>query len=281
MSRYVLGDVQGCLRSLERLLDRIAFDAGRDHLLFLGDLVNRGPRSLEVLRFVRGLGPAASCILGNHEVHLLGVRAGVRAPEEDDAWAELEAAPDRAALLDWMAGWPLTRREEDRWFLVHAGLLPSWSLAEAEERARRAEGLLRARPAELLAPGAAGAEDPEVAGAARDLAVLTRIRGVDAAGSMAASLSGPPEAFPPDLRPWFELPHRREPGWTVLFGHWASLLVRRMEGAVSLDSGCVWGGWLSALRLEDGALFQVEADPGEVRAWMVRPGPGGPPTCRG
>jgi len=266
MATYAIGDVQGCFRSLEALLSKIAFDPGRDRLWLVGDLVNRGPRSLEVLRWAHGLRERITVVLGNHEMHLLALAARVEKADADHPLQPILTAPDAEELLAWVRGLPFTHREGNR-LLVHAGLLPAWTLEQAEELARQAEAALRGpQSREFLAMATAHGPDkppspwPELEPA---VAALTRLRVCDSRGRMRTGFPGPPEKLPAGLHPWYELPHPRPKELTVLFGHWSSLGPRGGPGFFALDSGCVWGNSLTALRLEDGRLFQVPPAPDE------------------
>jgi bis(5'-nucleosyl)-tetraphosphatase (symmetrical) len=247
-----MGDIQGCFRTLRRLLRRIAFDPAKDRLWNTGDLVNRGPGSLEVLRWARDLGDRLMTVLGNHDLHLLARAAGLVRAKPRDTLDEVLAAPDRDELLAWLRARPLLHAEEGR-VLVHAGLLPAWTVAEAETLARSVEERLRAAGGlELARPQS---REPERS----TLWVLTRLRFCTADGSPGPDFTGPPDAAPPGCRPWFDFPGRRSAEATVLFGHWAALGFYRAPGILGLDSGCVWGGELTAVRLEDGEVFQEPA----------------------
>lgn len=255
MATWVVGDVHGCWRTLEALLERLALDRGADSLWLVGDLVNRGPGSLEVLRWARerheATGERFVVTLGNHDLHLLALAEGLAASRPRDTLDAVLEAPDREELLAWLLARPLFHREAGH-VLVHAGLLPSWTLEEAEARARAAEAALRSpetRTAMLVRPAA-----PDAPETRRALDVFSRLRTCTAAEE-ACSWSGPPEGAPEGCRPWFEWPHRRGRE-TVLFGHWAALGLHRAPGAVALDSACSWGGSLTALRLEDGTTVQ-------------------------
>lgn len=255
MATYAIGDVQGCWRTLERLLERVGFDRAEDRVWFAGDLVNRGPGSLEVLRFARGLGERSQVVLGNHDLHLLAIAAGVRTRKRRDTVADVLASPDRDELLDWLRRRPLLHAEGE-WVLLHAGLLPGWTLGEARERAREAEAWLRGpRVNQALAAYARKrVKDPELVRVHETLRALTLLRCVRE-GEMVLDYSGPPGEAPAGLIPW----HRarpRDPGVTVVCGHWAAQGFVREPGLLALDSGCVWGNALTAVRLEDGAAFQ-------------------------
>ena len=261
VATYAIGDVQGCGRSLDQLLEQIRFDPVRDRLWFVGDLVNRGPGSLEVLRFVRGLGVAATVVLGNHDLHLLGRAAGVRPAETGDTLDAVLAASDREVLLDWLLHRPLIH-VEGRFVLVHAGLAAEWSVETAERLAREAEAALRTHPAptlKLLRGKAERRWRDDLNGDDRlrfILRALTRLRLCGADGGMAAGHKGPPETAPPGAIPWFDVPERASVAATVVCGHWAALGLRLREDLIALDSACVWGGCLTAVCLEDRAVFQ-------------------------
>lgn len=263
MSHYVVGDIQGCYSEFRQLLDTIAFDPARDRLWLVGDLVNRGPDSLAVLRAVKALGAAATTVLGNHDLHLLIVAAGHRRPHRRDTLDEVLTAPDRDELLDWLRGLPLIVREGRR-TMVHAGLLPTWSAAAALALAREVETALRSPGhGEFLARlyGDQPARwDDRLAGIDRLRAVVnacTRLRFCTADGTMEFSEKRGGDHAPAGFAPWFAHPSRRSAGDTVYCGHWSTLELMLAPNVVMLDSGCVWGGSLTALRLDDGRLFQV------------------------
>jgi bis(5'-nucleosyl)-tetraphosphatase (symmetrical) len=262
MATYAIGDIQGCHRTLDRLLARIRFDPAADRLWLVGDLVNRGPRSLEVLRWARSLGRRVTVVLGNHDLHLLGRAFGTRPPKRHDTLDPVLEAPDRQDLIDWLRRRPLLYREGPH-VLVHAGLLPSWTLEDAEGLAREVEASLGGSgPRRLLA--ALAARRPPVWGPELDaidrqrVAVqsFTRLRTCRDDGEVCERFTGPPEEAPEGCRPWFELRADGTAGRTVVCGHWASLGVRRQPGLMALDSGCFWGGSLTAMRLEDEEVFQ-------------------------
>ncbi len=274
MATWVVGDVQGCFSTFRRLLDRLEFRPGSDRLWFVGDLVNRGPDSLGMLRWAYRHRESVVCVLGNHDLHLLAQRDGVIPARPRDTLAPLLAAPDAGELCDWVAGLPFVHRENG-FLLVHAGLLPGWDLAEVEAAGAAASaGLSRDRPGFLRAlyslrgdavPDAGERSPGDGFGRAVAAAsVFTRIRIVDGEGTPAFDFDGVLEAIPPGHRPWFEglsLPEEV----TVLFGHWAALGLMVSEGAVCLDSGCVWNGSLTAVRIEDGALRIQPAVAGDGR----------------
>ena len=261
---WVIGDVQGCLASLQRLLDEVPPSA---RLLFVGDIVNRGPQSLAALRFVRSLGRRAVTLLGNHDLHLLAVAAGIRGQHEDDTLAEILAAPDRDELLDWLRHLPLAVHDAGALF-VHAGVLPQWSVAKTLVLAGEIEAALRGPGYhDFLATmyGNAPARwDDRLAGADRARCVinaLTRLRLVDAAGTMDFMVKEGVPAAPPGFVPWFDHPARATRGTPVVFGHWSTLGLLLREDAVCVDSGCLWGGALTALGWPSRRVLQVRCPP--------------------
>lgn len=265
MATYAIGDVHGCFGTLQRLLRQLSYDPGRDRLWFVGDLVNRGPRSLDVLRWAAEQGDRIVAVLGNHDLHLLARAAGVSEPKKKDTLDEILEAKDRDDLLEWLRNRPLVFREGDA-LLVHAGLFPEWSPADAERVAREVEERLRGEKApKLLA--AAEQKAPEkwkesLTGQERArtaLAGFARLRTLDAEGRMCADFSGPPALAPKGCRPWYAAPDRKSAGATVIFGHWAALGLRIKGGVAALDTGCAWGRQLTALRLDDWRVFQEEA----------------------
>lgn len=262
MATYAIGDIQGCHASLRGLLDRLPFDPDRDRLWLAGDLVNRGPASLEVLRWASGLGDRVVAVLGNHDLHLLGVAAGLRSSRPRDTLAPVLAAPDADELLTWLRHRPLLHRE-GRFVLVHAGLHPAWTADDAQALAAEIEAGLRG-PRWRAALAELFVEDPppwspHLTGAARRAAaasLLTTLRTCTADGTPDRSFHGPPDRMPPGRLAWFDVPARRAADVTVVCGHWAALGLLMRPDIIALDTGCVWGGALTAIRLEDGALFQ-------------------------
>jgi bis(5'-nucleosyl)-tetraphosphatase (symmetrical) len=265
VATYAIGDVQGCFETLTRLLRRLAFDPGRDRLWFVGDLVNRGPASVEVLRWAKELEDRVTVVLGNHDFHLLARAEGFRAPKSRDTLEGVLNAPDRGELLEWLATRPLLHREnlDDTYVLVHAGLLPSWDVDKAEAMAREVEDVLRSpKRRELLESiyrdSGATAWSDELEGMDRLRVVanaMATLRTCTADGRPCEGYSGPPELAPSGCLPWFEVPQRSSRDATVIFGHWAALGFRKQPGVLALDTGCVWGGYLTAVRLEDGVVF--------------------------
>ena len=263
---YLVGDVQGCAGALDRLLDTIAFSASRDRLYVLGDLVNRGPASLAVLRRLRGLGDAAVCILGNHDWHLLAVAAGVRPRHRSDTLDDILDAPDREVWLEWLRQRRMAVHAHG-WLMVHAGVAPQWDLATTLELAASLEAALRSQPPrEFLAtmfgnrPAHWHDADSDAERMRFTLNALTRIRYVDLAGALDFETKDAPAAAPPGLTPWFEVPGRGTAGVPIAFGHWASMGLVDRPGLLGLDSGCVWGRQLTAARIDGTSreLFQVD-----------------------
>ena len=263
MSTYAIGDIQGCYAPLARLLERIAFDPAHDRLWLVGDLVNRGPESLRVLRLLPGLGDAVSIVLGNHDLYLLMVAAGHSRRDSDDTLTQVVEAPDCDDLLHWLARWPLLHVEGAH-VLVHAGLLPGWTVAQAQALsdevgaaltgAHRREFLLELagnRP-DAWSDGLQGWERLRVI-----VNACTRMRFCTPDGRMALRAKGPPEQAPAGTLPWFQVPDRLSRSHTIVCGHWSALGFHRVPGLIALDSGAVWGGKLTAVRLEDGQVFQV------------------------
>jgi bis(5'-nucleosyl)-tetraphosphatase (symmetrical) len=258
MALYAIGDIQGCDTELGALLEAIKFSQERDRLWFVGDLVNRGPESLQVLRRIRALGDAATVTLGNHDLHLLAVAFGVAKLRSGDTLGDILAAPDRTALLEWLVGRPLMHEDPDLDLgLVHAGLAPQWDLPTARGCAREFERALRRNPRhvfELMYGDEPDRWDETLAGAERLRFIVncfTRLRYVDADGRLVLRAKGPPKkAQAKSLTPWFEAADARWHGPRVVFGHWSTLGFFTNRNVIALDTGCVWGGSLTALRLD-------------------------------
>lgn len=274
MATYAIGDVQGCFETLCALLDTIAFDRTRDRLWFAGDLVNRGPRSLDVLQFVKELGECAITVLGNHDLKLLAVAHGLKQLNSQDTLTEILAAPDREALLTWLRHRPFFHFDPALGIaMVHAGLPPHWTLEMAQEHATALEAALQG-PAYLhllkQISGHAVSDwrqaDDEWAQCAYRLNCFTHLRYCDAQGRLEFATKGPPGTQPEPYRPWFDVPGRRTADQTIVFGHWASLGPCTSPGVYALDTGCVWGGSLTALCLETRELFSVASREIQPRA---------------
>ena len=261
MATWAIGDLQGCRDAFLRLLEAIEFDAGRDHLWLTGDLVNRGPDSVGTLREVMALGSTVTTVLGNHDLHLLAIALAPdtgRGLKAGDTLDDILTAPDREHLVDWLLQQPLLHRDPALdWTLVHAGLPPDWTVTDAEREARATEAHLRASPRDFLA--AMYGDQPDawssaLSGAERwrfAVNCLTRLRYCTVDGKLLPRLQGPPAAAPTGAWPWFSVPTRRSRGERVVFGHWSALGLLRSPDALALDTGCVWGGRLTAVRLDD------------------------------
>ncbi|HEY7943364.1 MAG: symmetrical bis(5'-nucleosyl)-tetraphosphatase [Burkholderiales bacterium] len=263
MSVYAIGDIQGCYAEFRQLLDLIAFEPGRDRLWLVGDLVNRGPESLQVLRTVRGLGDSAVTVLGNHDFHLLTVAAGHRRPHRNDTLGAILDASDREELLTWLRTRPLVVLE-DECLLVHAGLLPSWTPATALMLSREVEATLASDRHDDFLRHLYGDEPARWDDALRGYDRLrvavnacTRLRFCAADDTMQLAEKRGPDFAPAGFTPWFMHPERESSGVTVLCGHWSTLELMLAPNVLMLDSGCLWGGCLTAIRLDDRRLFQV------------------------
>lgn len=267
MTTYAIGDIQGSFTQLQRLVDQINFDPATDRLWFVGDLVNRGPASLSVLRFIKSLGSKARVVLGNHDLFLLGVAEDIVSLRRKDTIQDVLAAEDRSELVKWLRRQPLHHREGS-FLMVHAGVLPQWTIDEAVSLAREVESVLSSpnyrgfletlfrRPTPRWDPILNGTE--RLASIAR---VLTSLRTCTRAGDL-SGFSGPPEEAPAGYLPWFRHPHRRQSDITIICGHWAALGLHVEKNVIALDSGCVWGKQLSAVRLDDRQIFQVQCSDG-------------------
>ena len=263
MATYAIGDIQGCFKSLGRLLDHIAFDPHKDRLWLVGDLVNRGPDSLATLRFIKSLGSAAYPVLGNHDLFLLAAAEDIVELRPKDTIQDILGADDRSELTEWLRQQPLHRRE-GQFFMVHAGLLPQWTIEEASRLAREAEKVLSGPNYTTLLHelfhGSTPQWDPALKGMERLVSitrVFTRLRTTTRAGEM-SSYSGPPDEAPAGFLPWFRIPNRRSGDATLITGHWAALGLHIEPNILAIDSGCVWGRQLTAVRLEDRTIHQVE-----------------------
>jgi bis(5'-nucleosyl)-tetraphosphatase (symmetrical) len=256
---YFIGDLQGCCDAFDRLLAEIGFSPSRDSLTLLGDLVNRGPQSLAVLKRVRGLGASAEALLGNHDLHLLAVAHGVRPAHASDTLQEILDSPERDAWLEWLRARPLAL-ERHGWLCVHAGVNPAWTSFQTLALAAEVEALLRGPDLAAFLPLMYGNEPARWSDALQGadrwrhvINVLTRIRFVHADdGALDFKLKESAAAAPPSLVPWFEAPHRASVGAPIAFGHWSTLGLINRADLLALDTGCVWGGSLTAVRVDGG-----------------------------
>ncbi len=255
MSVYAIGDIQGCYDSLRRLLDKIKFDPHCDQLWFAGDLVNRGPKSLETLRFIKSLGSSAISVLGNHDLHLLATSLQQRKPKAKDSLDAILAAPDREELLRWLRHRPLLHSDLG-FHLLHAGLPPQWDMKLAQKLARQAEQTLRGSAYEDFFQQMYG-DKPDIWSASLTpleqtrfiVNCFTRMRFCDASGRLDFKYKGPPGSQPAHLMPWFSHPDRKSRDSTLIFGHWSTLGFYQGHNCYGIDTGCLWGGQLTALRL--------------------------------
>ena len=259
---YLMGDLQGCCQALERMLQTIDFSPSRDHLFVLGDLVNRGPDSLGVLRRLRGLDNAATCLLGNHDLHLLAVAHGVRKMHRSDTLAPILDAPDREDWLLWLRQQRLAVHAHG-WLMVHAGVVPQWDAAQTVALAGEVETMLRSPEVGEFLTLMYGNEparwDDSLQGVDRWRCVvnsLTRLRFCAADGTMEFATKEGAGGAPEGYMPWFEVPGRRTQGTPVAFGHWSTLGLVNRDDLLALDTGCLWGGHLTAVRV-DGATREV------------------------
>ncbi len=276
MALYLIGDVQGCDAALGRLLEKIDFSASRDALYVLGDLVNRGPESAAVLRRLMGYADSARCLLGNHDLSLLAVAHGRRPPHRNDTMDDVLLAHDRGELLEWLR-WQRMAIREHGLLMVHGGVLPQWDAGQTLSLAGEVETALRGPDLVAFLSHMYGNEparwDDSLQGADRLRVIvnaLTRLRFCTPEGVMDLRYSGALADAPPGYLPWFDVPGRRTAGVPVAFGHWSTLGFLQRPDIISLDTGCVWGGALSALRLEPSGrheLVQVKCEqarrPGE------------------
>ena len=263
MATYAIGDLQGCFDPLQELLGEIGFRESADHLWFVGDLVNRGSQSLEILRFVKSLGDRAIGVLGNHDLHLLMVAEGHAKAHRQDTLDTILDAPDRDELLTWLRRLPLMHVEDD-YAMVHAGLLPSWSVGKALDLARETEHALqgsnwRALMAQMYS-NQPDHWDDALFGYERMRVIInamTRLRICTPDGHMEFSHKGRIEDIPAGYVPWFAVPGRKSASATVICGHWSAIGLLAEKNLLALDSGCLWGGRLTAVRLEDRRIYQV------------------------
>ncbi|MGF1740642.1 symmetrical bis(5'-nucleosyl)-tetraphosphatase [Vibrio profundum] len=266
MSIYLVGDIQGCFTELKLLLDKAQFDSEKDQLWCAGDLVARGPDSLQTLRFIKDLGNAAKVVLGNHDLHLLAISLGLRQAKEKDGINDIFQAEDRDELLNWLKQQPLFL-EHDDFVLCHAGISPNWDLTIARAAAKEIEDLLQSEEWPQLLQGmyadTPAQWDPQLTGIERYRYIInafTRMRYCAQDGSLDMQAKYPPaDMRDSSLFPWFETPNRVQLDKTVVFGHWAALQGYHSQTAIGLDTGCVWGGSLTMLRWDDQRYFRQAA----------------------
>lgn len=263
---YLVGDLQGCCNPFERLLQTIDFSPSRDHVYILGDLVNRGPDSLGVLRRLRELDNAATCLLGNHDLHLLAVAHGVRKPHRSDTLDTILNAPDCEDWLNWIRQQRLAVYEHG-WLMVHAGVVPQWDAAQTVALAREVEAMLAGPDVGEFLTRMYGNQperwDDSLQGVPRWRCVvnsLTRLRFCSADGTMEFATKDGSDGAPEGFMPWFGVPGRRTEGTPVAFGHWSTLGLINRDDLLALDTGCVWGGQLSAVRVDGATRELIQID---------------------
>ncbi|MGC2166994.1 MAG: symmetrical bis(5'-nucleosyl)-tetraphosphatase [Gallionella sp.] len=273
MATYAVGDIQGCHTELVHLLDKLKFRPAQDQLWLVGDLVNRGPDSLQVLRLVKSMGDSVVTVLGNHDLHLLAVIAGVADLHSSDTLDEILNAPDCDELLNWLRHQPLLHANGSH-VLVHAGLLPQWGVAKAVSLAGEAEAALRGPDyVEFLASMYGNKPrgwDDELDGYDRLRVIVnafTRLRICTSKGEMDFKFKSELKNIPDGYLPWFEVPNRASKKETIIVGHWSALGLRVEPRLIALDTGCLWGGRLTAIRLEDRQLFQVDCTRPVAKHW--------------
>jgi bis(5'-nucleosyl)-tetraphosphatase (symmetrical) len=277
MRTFAIGDIQGCAAAFDLLLRKLEFRPSRDRLWLVGDLVNRGPDSLGVLRRVIGLGRAVTCVLGNHDLHLLATVAGRRELSPADTFHDVLEAPDLDAIVDWLRRRPLLHYDPRvKRVLVHAGIPPPWTVGQARAEARAVETLLRGRrwrhALKEMYGGEPSAWSPKLRGADRrryTINALTRMRYCDRRGRLDLSYSGAPGTQPKGLVPWFDVAERRAAWVNIVFGHWAALGLLRRSDVTALDTGCVWGNHLTAVRL-DRTARPVQVSAAAAKRWQRR-----------
>jgi bis(5'-nucleosyl)-tetraphosphatase (symmetrical) len=257
MSIYAIGDIQGCFDELLRLLEAISFDSQSDQLWFTGDLVNRGPKSLETLRFVKSLGQSAITVLGNHDLHLLAASCTSKTFHKKNSLDQVLEAPDRDELLDWLRHRPLFHYSNN-FCLIHAGLPPQWDFQQTQQMAKLAEQALRAPDYQLFVSQMYGNQpdiwSPDLQDVDRLRFIIncfTRMRYCDSQGRLDFDHNGPPGTQPKNLMPWFEVPNRKNSELRIVCGHWSSLGYYEGQNCYAIDTGCLWGGQLTALKLSD------------------------------
>lgn len=272
MATYLMGDLQGCADAYQQLLAQLAFSPSRDHLYILGDLVNRGPKSLQVLRHVMQMEGSIHCLLGNHDLHLLAAAKGVRKPSKSDTLEQVLQAPDAFTLLDWLRRQPLARHLPlgpanscQEALLVHAGVLPSWTVSDTLSYAREVEAALTGPDWTSFLGDMYGNKPKRWENSLQGMDrlrmitnVLTRLRFCTAKDKMDFDAKEGPADAPEGFKPWFEFKNRKTKAVLVAFGHWSTLGLRITPNLLSLDSGCVWGGALSAIEIQaDGRVGDV------------------------
>lgn len=264
MTTYVIGDLQGCFDSAKALLDKLSLVSSDFDLVFAGDLINRGPASLPTLRAIVALGSRASVVLGNHDLHLLAVAHGIRPSHKSDTMQEILEAPDREELLDWLRQQPLALLRQEH-LIVHAGVLPQWTAQQTLNLAQEVETALQGPDwldfLQHMYGNTPAQWSDDLQGHDRlrcTVNALTRIRFCTADGTMEFATKEGSVAPESGYMPWFDVPGRKTAGTPIVFGHWSTLGLLQRPNLLGIDTGCVWGGKLTAVRLEDHAIFQVD-----------------------
>lgn len=263
MSTYAIGDVQGCYHSLMHLLNHIDFNPSQDRLWFVGDLINRGSGSLAVLRWIVANQNHLQVVLGNHDLHALVVAEGFVKAHRSDTLGDLLSAPDAKQLLTWLRHQPLLHLEHGV-LMVHAGLLPQWTEKQAQALAQEVEAALQGNDYQRFLANMYGNQPDtwhdDLQGWDRLRVItnaMTRLRICSSDGAMDFKFKGTVDNIPKDLMPWFAVKTRASKGMPIIFGHWSALGLRHTDNVHALDTGCLWNGKLTAMRLEDKAVFQV------------------------
>ncbi|MFV9997522.1 MAG: bis(5'-nucleosyl)-tetraphosphatase (symmetrical) ApaH [Arsenophonus endosymbiont of Dermacentor nuttalli] len=268
MSTYLIGDIHGCYRELRALLKQVKFDPQKDVLWLTGDLVARGPDSLKVLRYIKALGISVRMVLGNHDLHLIGVYANISHNKPKDKLKKLLVAPDANELVNWLRHQPLLQVDDKKKIVMaHAGITPQWDLATAQMCAKEVEAILSSDSYPLFIDSMYGDIpndwSPKLTGLSRlhfSTNALTRMRYCLPDGQLNMTWKNKPENTPPPLKPWFDLPRKIPQEYAIIFGHWASLEGKGTpEGIYGLDTGCCWSGKLTLLRWEDKKYFSQAA----------------------
>jgi bis(5'-nucleosyl)-tetraphosphatase (symmetrical) len=267
MAVYAIGDVQGCFNELEQLLDKINFTTSTDQLWFVGDLVNRGPQSLETIQYIRSLGSSAKCVLGNHDIHLIACHAGVQTCKAKSSLNQILQHSHADEIINWLRYQPLLHHDSKlNWTMIHAGLIPQWDLATAQQCANEVEAQLRrADYAEFLAhaygdiPNQWNSELPQQDRWRITLNAFTRMRLCDHQGRMDFSYKGPLGKQQKHLHAWFDIPRKSE-NLNIIFGHWSALGLKQANNLLGLDTGCLWGGQLTAARIDSQSILLHQID---------------------
>lgn len=270
MATYAIGDVQGCFDELTTLVKKIAFNPESDHLWFVGDLVNRGPQSLEALRWIKSLGDAATTVLGNHDLHLLAAYAGIKPVNETDDLYPILQADDAEDLIDWLRHRPLMHYDPELDIaMIHAGLFPQWDIKKALSLAKEAEAALRSKKYKDFLQNMYG-NKPDCWEETLDgwerlrtiINCLTRMRYCSDEGVMSFNDKGPSGTQSAGMRPWFEINSRKSRNTTIVFGHWSTLGLHTGHNVIATDTGCLWGGSLTAVKIDDSekTVFQIECE---------------------